>query len=183
MGWLAAPIYQLRLLPFSFLFLPWFASLAFCFAVSSSPPFLPAGALEGRALLPGAQRRRVERGGVEEPFRGGGVSTERPCVGGSHWILWQRFEDTQEKGGSAWEGSGWGVKDLKDSCPGSPLASTLCPSDWEAVLSFPPRGWGGSYVEEILSFFPPSSFPFITPPHPAQQHTPFRAVAHWFLGC
>lgn len=55
------------------------------------------------------------------------------------------------------------MEDLKDSCPGSPLALTLCRSDWEAVLSFPPRGWRGSYVEEIFSFFP-SSFPFITPP-------------------
>lgn len=75
------------------------------------------------------------------------------------------------------------MKDLKDSCPGGPFAPTLCPSDWEAVLSFPPRGWGGSYVEEILSFFS-LLLPLYNPsPPPPQQHTPFRAVAHWFLGC
>lgn len=62
-----------------------FASLAFSFAVSSSlpprPDFLPAGSVEGRAPLPGSQRRRVERGGVGERFCwGGGV--DPALVGG-----------------------------------------------------------------------------------------------------
>lgn len=49
-----------------------FASLAFRFAVFSSthplPALSPCLAMEGRALLLGSQRRRVERGGMEEGF-------------------------------------------------------------------------------------------------------------------
>ena len=92
-----------------------------CFFQPSRPPptpatFLPAGAVEGRAPLPGSQRRRVERGGVGKGFcwRGGGFDPSP--VGGP-------MEPTAELpglagvecGGRAGEGGG---RQMKDSCPG-----------------------------------------------------------------
>lgn len=89
---MAAPLYQFWFLKFSFLFLPWFASLALRFAVSFSPPFLPAGPWKG--------------GRCFQEHKGGGW---REAEWKSRlWVvvvvvfpvdLWQRFEDTQEKGG------------------------------------------------------------------------------------
>lgn len=85
-----------------------FASLAFRFAVSSSPSFLPAGAVEGRAPLPGSQRRPVERGGVGEGFVGEGGSIQRPS--GVQWSRRQSFEGQprQRVASGAGEGGGWG---------------------------------------------------------------------------
>lgn len=71
-------------------------SFSFCclFQPSRPPPpaatFLPAGAVEGRAPLPGSQRRRVERGGVGKGFCWGGGSIHRPS--GVQWSRQQSFQ-------------------------------------------------------------------------------------------
>lgn len=158
MGRVAAPLYQFGLLPFSFLFLPWFASLALRFAVSSSPPFLPAGPWKGGRCFQAHKGGGWKGAEWKSGLWVGGVQPSA-CVRGSSGSGGRdsRVPGRRGGGGSAQEGRGRGVKDLKDPCPGGPFAPTLCPSDWEAVLSFPPRSWGGSYVEAILSFFPPPS--------------------------
>lgn len=117
-----------------------FASLAFSFAVSSSlpprPDFLPAGSVEGRAPLPGSQRRRVERGGVGERF----------CWGG--WCRSSARRGSNGAGGRAsraGRGGEWRPRWLGKWVASKGFLSRRVPlppphflsSDWGVVLSFP----------------------------------------------
>jgi hypothetical protein len=112
LGRVAAPVTPLRLLAFSFLFLPCLLP-PWLFALPSSPPPPPSfslpGLVERRAPLPGSQRRRVERGGVGEGlFGGGGRSSARR---GSNGAGSRASSSTSrvESGNGAGEGGGWGT--------------------------------------------------------------------------
>lgn len=66
---------------------------------------------------------------MEEGFAGvrgwGGGRSSAP-VGGPVELVAEIRGRPGGECGSAWEGGGWVVKGLKDSCPGGPLALTPC---------------------------------------------------------
>lgn len=154
----ASPIFH-----FSFFL---FASLAFCFGVSSSPPFLPAGPWKGgrcsqltkaaggegrsgrgvcgREIRSSARRGSYGAGGRDSRAPGRRVAAQpRREVGGEWRIPAQAFR--------------W--------------PSHYVPQIGELCLAFP-KGLGRQLCRGDPSPSPPPA-----------THTPFRAVAHWFLGC
>lgn len=143
-----------------------FASLAFRFG-SFLAPLFPLPGLGRAGAAPSSQRRRVERGGVGEglvegrfdPAPVGGPmepATEIPGRRGGEW---------RPSRGGRWVGSE-GFLPRRSGGPRS------VPQTGELCLAFP-KG-----LRRQLCRGEPSP----SPPSPA-TYTPFRAVAHWFLGC
>lgn len=160
-----------------------FASLAFRFAVSPSLPHprLSPCWVRGRA---GAAPRLTKAAGGEgrsgrEVLLGGGVSIQR-----SSGVQWSRRQSFQ--GWPGWRVAAEVAREVggKQRIPaqaGPTGPPTFCPQIGELCLAFP-KGLGRQLCRGD-PFFSPSSLPFTILSHLPTTHTPFRAVAQWFLGC
>lgn len=134
------------------------------------PLFSPC---RGRGRAGAAPRLTKAAGGEGRSGRGicwgRGGSIRRPS--GVQWSRRQSFEGQprQRVASELAREVGWGRRIPAQAGPSAP--PTLCPSDWGAIYALLfPRGWGCSYVEEILSFLPPP-FPSQSPPPPNNTHT------------